>query len=869
MELLQIKNKSVIISIGPSGAGKSTFIDLSKKYLQNTYQSLKVHVLSSDDIRRELLADLNVSKYRADMLHISEIAFNMLFMKLESYMQYPCNSDVIFIDTTGLSSDFRKKITTLTNKYHYNNYALLFDYKEKEDYFKGLTEEDYANNAKSIIHKHIDRFKKETLREITKKDYVSIFRVRSKNFSENDNFFKIEDLDRYSQCKLDSTLAYTIIGDVHGCYDEMIELIKKNGYIIEDGIIVSHHNKDIDHKLLFIGDLVDKGPKTKEVINFIYNNMKWLHIIKGNHENFVYKYANNIHRSGVSKKLLDKYFDSVYILEADKELLHKFNHIVENCIPYAETNKFIATHAPCKNKYLRKLDAYSEKKTRSTLSPNEDDYEKRELFEEAFKKSFEYLYGESTNNQLLHIFGHTTQSSIRNIKNKYFVDTGCVYGNKLSSMTIHPNEKITYLNVQSDQTSTKIICDLNNKKELVPLENSLIPYRIKNLAKDKVNFISGTMSPSDKDESNGILESLEVGLHYYKNIGVEEVILQKKYMGSRCQVYLSTVVEDSYAVSRNGFRIKENITHILKDLHSKYINYMNSNGIKLLIIDGELMPWSTLGNGLIEEHYKVSAQCVEKELSMLNEYNFFQNYKNIKSIDKFIEYKSESNTLKRNELINKYGNSNEETYSNYIQTESATYDEKILVQNLEIFNNQIDTFCKYEESYFNAFCVLKEVYEDNTEITLFDDKWNNMEKNFKFVSLDECVVINFSDNNYINTATEFYNRCTELENLEGIVIKPKFIKEDANCVPYMKVRNKNYLTFVYGYDYLLSNKYNKLLKKKGIRNKLKISMSEWKLASKLLAIPYNTIDTSNNEYVYLCSKMTEEIEKESYLDPRL
>ena len=52
-----------------------------------------------------------------------------------------------------------------------------------------------------------------------------------------------------------------IIGDVHGCYDELITLLKNIEY---------DSNKD---ELYFVGDLGIKGPKSNEVISFIRNNM--------------------------------------------------------------------------------------------------------------------------------------------------------------------------------------------------------------------------------------------------------------------------------------------------------------------------------------------------------------------------------------------------------------------------------------------------------------------------------------------------------------------------------------------------------------------------------------------------------------------
>ncbi len=66
-----------------------------------------------------------------------------------------------------------------------------------------------------------------------------------------------------------------IIGDVHGCFDELMNLLDKCGY-----------NKDI-HTLIFVGDLVNKGPKSREVIQFAMNHNAL--VVRGNHDDAALK----------------------------------------------------------------------------------------------------------------------------------------------------------------------------------------------------------------------------------------------------------------------------------------------------------------------------------------------------------------------------------------------------------------------------------------------------------------------------------------------------------------------------------------------------------------------------------------------------
>jgi serine/threonine protein phosphatase 1 len=83
-----------------------------------------------------------------------------------------------------------------------------------------------------------------------------------------------------------------VIGDVHGCYDELCELFEK----------IEKHHGGYDYKLIFVGDYVDRGPKSKEVVEFIMKMQKRGHVaLMGNHEDMLlageYSYAAETFRS--------------------------------------------------------------------------------------------------------------------------------------------------------------------------------------------------------------------------------------------------------------------------------------------------------------------------------------------------------------------------------------------------------------------------------------------------------------------------------------------------------------------------------------------------------------------------------------------
>ncbi len=75
-----------------------------------------------------------------------------------------------------------------------------------------------------------------------------------------------------------------IIGDIHGCFDELMELTKKTG-LTNDDLLIS------------LGDIVDRGNKSKEVYEYFLNRPNSI-VLMGNHErkhqNGILSYAQEI-----------------------------------------------------------------------------------------------------------------------------------------------------------------------------------------------------------------------------------------------------------------------------------------------------------------------------------------------------------------------------------------------------------------------------------------------------------------------------------------------------------------------------------------------------------------------------------------------
>ena len=67
-------------------------------------------------------------------------------------------------------------------------------------------------------------------------------------------------------------MARYIIGDVHGCFDSFQALLHRLGY------------RDDRDQLTFVGDVVNRGPKSREVLAWIYQRRDAVEMVLGNHD---------------------------------------------------------------------------------------------------------------------------------------------------------------------------------------------------------------------------------------------------------------------------------------------------------------------------------------------------------------------------------------------------------------------------------------------------------------------------------------------------------------------------------------------------------------------------------------------------------
>lgn len=199
-----------------------------------------------------------------------------------------------------------------------------------------------------------------------------------------------------------------VVGDLHGCYDELMDLLGKVGF-------------NGDDKLVCVGDLITKGPKNREVLERFMSDSQFTAVI-GNHDLALRRRWN-----GEKFKLKPSQKPTHKELKKEKEHFLPFL----NSLPFViDLGSHLVVHAG-----LRPQVALHSQTT-------EDMTELRSLGEDRASRKGTPWYEEYDGDKVV-LFGHWPDSTPRRGKKAIGLDTGCVYGNLLTAYIVESDEIVS------------------------------------------------------------------------------------------------------------------------------------------------------------------------------------------------------------------------------------------------------------------------------------------------------------------------------------------------------------------------------------------------------------------------------------------
>ena len=246
---LTIPELAIVALVGPSGSGKSSF---ARKHFRAT------EVLSSDFCRGLVSDDENSQAATND-------AFEVLHFIASKRL---AAGKLVVIDATNVQPEARKPIVALGREYHCLPVAIVFDLPEK------LCQERNRNRPDRDFGPHVIRQQSQqlrrSLRALEREGFRRVHVLRS---PDEVDAAEIAREPLWNNLKHEHG-PFDIIDDVHGCFDELVDLLTKLGYSVElqsNGATSSGYpvKAPEGRRTIFLGDLVDRGPKIPEALRLV------------------------------------------------------------------------------------------------------------------------------------------------------------------------------------------------------------------------------------------------------------------------------------------------------------------------------------------------------------------------------------------------------------------------------------------------------------------------------------------------------------------------------------------------------------------------------------------------------------------------
>lgn len=234
--------------------------------------------------------------------------------------------------------------------------------------------------------------------------------------------------------KVGEKMKIDIIGDIHGCFAELQKLTEQLGYKWEDGIPRHPNNR----KLAFVGDLADRGPESLKVIETVYNlaRDRLAYYVPGNHCNKLYRFflGRNVQITHGLETTVAEY--NALSASQQEKIRKMFMELYEHAPLYAvlDNKKLVVAHAGIREDYIGRND----KKVQTFVLYGDITGETHPDGSPVRRDWARHYRGKAWI-----VYGHTPVREPRFINRTVNIDTGCVFGGKLTALRYPEMETVS------------------------------------------------------------------------------------------------------------------------------------------------------------------------------------------------------------------------------------------------------------------------------------------------------------------------------------------------------------------------------------------------------------------------------------------
>ena len=840
---ITIPELSLIVLIGASGSGKSTF---ARKHFMPT------EVLSSDFCRGLVSDDENNQSASHDAFEVLRFiaAKRLAAGKLTAIALRARSAN----DATNVQAEDRKPLVELARQYHCIPVALAFNLPERLCHERNQQRPD-RNFGPHVVRRHVQSLRR-SLRGLEREGFRYVYVFSS---PEEIEAIEIQRQPLWNNLKHERG-PFDIIGDIHGCGNELEALLQQLGYEAANDATdfdsvwnapVYRHPQG--RKAVFLGDLVDRGPRILDTLKLVRNMVvagTGL-CVPGNHD---YKLIRKLKGKNVKVKHgLEQTLAEIDAIPAavrepfTKEIREFLDSLISHYV--LDSGRLVVAHAGMKQEFqgrgsgkVREFALYGE------TTGEIDEY----------GLPVRYNWAAEYRGQAMVVYGHTPVPEAEWLNNTINIDTGCVFGGKLTALRYPEKELLsipaarTYcepvkplthnltltthpsLSAQQLQDEVLNIDDVLGKKfistQLQPNirireENAIAALEV--MSRFAANpkwliYLPPTMSPVATSTEPGLLEHPQEAFAYYQQQGIAEVACEEKHMGSRAVVVVCRdvqaatrrfgVVDSEMGIcyTRTGRRFFDN-AELEAQLLARVNAALTASGFwenfqtDWVCLDCELMPWSAKAQGLLRQQY--AAVGIASRLALTDAVSLLEQAK-----ERGVEIGAQLDRYQQRALM---ANQYVTAYRRYCWSVEALDDLKL--------------------APFHILATEGTVHTDK------DHRWH-MEQIANFCQFDSTLlmatdykIIDLTDPSSQASGISWWENLTAAGG-EGMVVKPRqfIVKGSRGLVqPAVKCRGVEYLRIIYGAEYSTPENLERL-RQRGLSLKRSLALREFALGIEAL-----------------------------------
>jgi protein phosphatase len=406
---ISVPELCLVLLVGPSGSGKSSF---ARKHF------LPTEVVSSDFCRGLVADDENDQSATGD-------AFDLLHAIVRTRL---ARGRLTVVDAPNVQPEARKTLIALAKEYHLFAEAIVFDLSER------LCQDRNAVRPDRQFGPHVIRNQSQQLRRslcgLEREGIRHVFKLSS---PEEVDAVSIERSPLWNNRKAEHG-PFDIIGDVHGCFDELVELMATLGYAVTPKGDQYSVSSPQGRKLIFVGDLVDRGPGTVQVLRLVIGLVQsgQAFCVPGNHDIKLVRAlrGKDVKRTHGLAETMEQIGNQPepFRTEVAKFLDGLVSHYV------FDDGKLVVAHAGLRESmHGRGSGAVREFALFGETTGEADE----------FGLPVRYNWASDYRGKALVVYGHTPVPEPLFLNNTVNIDTGCAFGGRLTALRYPERETVS------------------------------------------------------------------------------------------------------------------------------------------------------------------------------------------------------------------------------------------------------------------------------------------------------------------------------------------------------------------------------------------------------------------------------------------